>query len=407
MMPQQVAWFEADDAWAEYKDRFMPCVVRFTDPGIKAALKEMAYYDPANTGTDPAYWDDYCDFARIGGAGFSWLDDRFDAQRDNIYSFSDFKYFESVGLDYIGDWFRECTKLANIELPSTIKRIGEYAFMRCISLTEIVIPAAVTHIDKCAFDLCSRLNTIVVKGDVPATLGELAFDKHEGLKIYVPTDKLNDYVTRWSDYASYIQPMSEYRINKKVRVDAPGQLASALGLTLIKENDKVRYIQGPYAKYDSLTVVGPLNGEDVAVLRHMMGADAYDSDFTDGQLRYLNLWDATLTQDNANSYNGYGVDEYLEQDNWVGEYMFHNCNALESVVLPRTVTEIGENAFQEAFGLKRIAVGRNTTTYTRDLLQDLTGIEEVVFLTDAHASSESDDPWEAPIEQPTGRHSRT
>ena len=271
--------------------------------------------------------------------------------------------------------------------------------MRCISLTEIVIPAAVTHIDKCAFDLCSRLNAIVVKGDVPATLGELAFDKHEGLKIYVPTDKLNDYVTRWSDYAAYIQPMSEYRINKKVRVDAPGQLASALGLTLIKENDKVRYIQGPYAKYDSLTVVGPLNGEDVAVLRHMMGADAYDSDFTDGQLRYLNLWDATLTQDNVNSYNGYGVDEYLEKDNWVGEYMFHNCNALESVVLPRTVTEIGENAFQEAFGLKRIAVGRNTTTYTRDLLQDLTGIEEVVFLTDAHASSESDDPWEAPIKQ--------
>ena len=399
MMPQQVAWFEADDAWAAYKDRFMPCVVRLSDPGVKKALKDMAYYDPANTGTDPAYWDDYCDFARIGGAGFSWLDGKFTAQKDNIYSFADFRWFESVGLDYIGDWFRECTKLANIELPSTIKRIGEYAFMRCISLTEIVIPAAVTHIDKCAFDLCSRLNTIVVKGDVPATLGELAFDKHEGLKIYVPTDKLNDYVTRWSDYAAYIQPMSQYRINKKVRVDAPGQLASALGLTLIKENDKVRYIQGPYAKYDSLTVIGPLNGEDVAVLRHMMGADAYDSDFTDGQLRYLNLWDATLTQDNVNSYNGYGVDEYLEKDNWVGEYMFHNCNALESVVLPRTVTEIGENAFQEAFGLKRIAVGRNTTTYTRDLLQDLTGIEEVVFLTDAHASSESDDPWEAPIKQ--------
>ena len=131
----------------------------------------------------------------------------------------------------------------------------------------------------------------------------------------------------------------------------------------------------------------------------MMGANAWESEFTDGQLRYLNLWDADLKADNVNSYNGYGVDEYLEKDNWVGEYMFHNCNALESVVLPKTVTEIGENAFQQAFGLKRIAVGRNTTKYTRDLLQDLTGIEELVFLTEGHATSESSDPWEAPITQ--------
>jgi hypothetical protein len=403
MMPQQVAWFEADDAWAEYKDRFMPCVVRFTDPGIKAALKDMAYYDPANTGTDPAYWDDYCDFARIGGAGFSWLDGRFTAQKDKIYSFADFKHFESVGLNYVGaSWFEGCSKLANIVLPSTIKTIGSRAFNGCTALQEIELPATVTVLGDHAFDGCTSLNTIIVKGDVPATLGTGVFHKHNGLRIYVPDDKIAEYKTAWSEYEEYIDKVEYYHVNynnKVVTVTAVGQLASNLGLTLIKENDKVRFIAGPYAKYDSLTVIGPLNGEDVAVLRHMMGADAYDSDFTDGQLRYLNLWDADLKEDKVNSYNGYGVDEYLEKDNWVGEYMFHNCNALESVVLPKSVTEIGENAFQEAFGLKRIAVGCNTTTYTRDLLQALTGIEELVFLTNAHATSESSDPWEAPIQQ--------
>ena len=403
MMPQQVAWFEADDAWAEYKDRFMPCVVRFTDPGIKAALKDMAYYDPANTGTDPAYWEDYCDFARIGGAGFSWLDGRFTAQKDKIYSFADFKYFESVGLDYVGaSWFEGCSNLGNIVLPSTIKTIGAKAFNGCTALQEIELPATVTALGDHAFDGCTSLNTIIVKGDVPATLGTGVFHKHNGLRIYVPDDKVAEYKTAWSEYEEYIDRVEYYHVsfnNKVVTVTAVGQLASKLGLTLKKENGKVRFIAGPYAKYDSLTVIGPLNGEDVAVLRHMMGADAYDSDFTDGQLRYLNLWDADLKEDDENSYNGYGVDEYLEKDNWVGEYMFHNCNALESVVLPKSVTEIGENAFQEAFGLKRIAVGRNTTTYTRDLLQALTGIEELVFLTDAHATSESSDPWEAPIQQ--------
>ena len=400
MMPQQVAWFEADDTWAEYKDRFMPCVVRFTDPGIKKALKDMAYYDPANTGTDPAYWEDYCDFARIGGAGFSWLDGKFTAQREDIYSFADFRWFESVGLDYVGNsWFDGCYKMGDIVLPSTIKTIGARAFYGCAALQEIEIPAGVTQIGANAFDGCTSLNTIMVKGDVPAAIGSDAFHKHDNLRIYVPTDKVDEYTTAWSEYARYIQPAATYNLYKEVTVYGVGELASKLGLTLIKENDKVRYIVGPYAKYDSLTVTGPLNGEDVAVLRHMMGANGWESESTDGQLRYLNLWNASLKRDMVNSYNGYGVDEYLEKDNWIGEYMFHNCNSLESVVLPKTVTEIGENAFQEAFGLKRITVGRNTTKYTRDLLQDLPGIEEVVFLTDTPATSESSDPWEAPIGQ--------
>ena len=400
MMPQQVAWFEADESWAEYKDRFMPSVVRFTDPGIKKALKDMAYYDPANTGTDPAYWEDYCDYARIGGAGFSWLNGKFTAQKDNIYSFAEFRWFESVGLDYVGaSWFEGCSKLGNIVLPSTIRIIGANAFKGCSSLQEMELPQGIINIGANAFDGCSALDNIVVRDSVPATLGTNAFDKHDGLRIWVPTDKVSEYETAWSEYASYIRPLSNYNLYKEVRVSEPGQLASKLGLTLIKEDDKVRYIVGPYAKYDSLTVIGPLNGEDVAVLRHMMGANAWESEFTDGQLRYLNLWDASLNKDTKNSYNGYGVDEYLEKDNWIGEYMFHNCNALESVVLPRTVTEIGENAFQEAYGLKRIAVGKNTTKYTRDLLQALTGIEELVFLTDKIATSESDDPWEAPIQQ--------
>ena len=400
MMPQQVAWFEADEGWAEYKERFMPCVVRFTDPGIKQALKKMAYYDPANTGTDPAYWDDYCDFARIGGAGFSWLDGKFTAQKDNIYSFADFKWFESVGLNYVGtSWFEGCYKLANIVLPSTIKTINARAFNGCSALQEIELPQGITSIGANAFDGCTSLNKIIVRDSVPATLGANAFHKHNGLKIYVPDTKVNDYKSAWSDYAQYIVGDDTYHINKVVTVTGTGQLASKLGLTLIKEHSKVRYIQGPYARYDSLTVIGPLNGEDVAVLRHMMGADAYDSDFTDGQLRYLNLWDASLTKDTENSYNGYGVDEYLEWENEVGEYVFHNCNALESVVLPKTVTNIGQNTFQEAFGLKRIAVGKNTTKYTRDLLQDLSGIEEVVFLTDSPATSDRSDPWEAPIQQ--------
>ena len=400
MMPQQVAWFEADSTWSAYKHLFMPCVIRFTDPGIKKALKDMAYYDPANTGSDPSSWDDYCDYARIGGAGFSWLDGKFTAQKDHIISFADFKHFESVGLTYVGaSWFEGCSKMGNIVLPSTIKTIGEKAFNGCSALQEIELPQAVAEIGANAFDGCTDLNTIMVRSSEPATLGANAFHKHDGLKIYVPANKVNAYKTAWSDYAQYIVSDDTYHINKVVTVTAVGQLASKLGLTLHKEYNKVRYITGPYAKYDSLTVVGPLNGEDLAVLRHLAGADAYDSDPTDGRMRYLNLWDANLKKDTENSYNGNWSNEFIHNDNQVPYYLFENCTALETVILPQSATLIGENLFEDASALKRVCVGRSTTIYECDLLQDLNGIEELVFLTTTPATSESSDPWEAPIQQ--------
>ena len=402
MMPQQVRWFEADEDWAAYKDRFQPCIIKASDEGVKEALKDMAFYDPAKTGIDQATWDDYIDYARIAGKGFDWLNGRFNAQKDKLRSFADFMYFESVGLDYVGaSWFKDCWLLSNIMLPATIKTIHENAFNGCTSLTEIEIPQSVTKIDTYAFFNCDNLNSIVVRSNTPATLGNTPFDPHEGLRIYVPTEKVAAYKDAWSPYRPYIVGMDTYNTNKVVTTTAVGQLAQKLGLTVTKESGKVRYLNGPFAKYDSLTVSGPLNGEDLAVIRHLAGADAYDSDPTDGQLRYLNLWNAVIKKDTENSYNGNFDDEYIDYDNKVGDYLFENCAMIETVILPQSATFIGENTFEDASALKRICVGRNTTGYDTDLLQNLKGIDELVFLTESIASNNSiwSDPWEAPIMQ--------
>ena len=64
------------------------------------------------------------------------------------------------------------------------------------------------------------------------------------------------------------------------------------------------------------------------------------------------------------------VDEYLEKDNWVGEYMFHNCNALESVVLPASVTEICAESFQNCPALVLSApAGSYAEEYIRTMIR--------------------------------------
>ena len=398
MMPKQVEWFEADTTWVKYRDRFLPCIISPVDDEVKSALDDMAYYDMAHTGYDDKLWTDYIDLARIAGAGFSWLDGKFKGKA--IRSFNDFRHFECVGLDYVGSqWFSGCTKLSSIALPKTVKTIGESAFRECVQLTSIDLPAAVETIEADAFRACPALTTVHVLGATPATLsGTGQFTKNAGLKIYVPEASVAAYKQAWAEYKDFIVSDKTMQNRKVVTVTAPGQLAEKLSLTTEKESGKIRYLRGEYASIDSLTVTGPLGGEDLGVIRHLAGADAYDSDPTDGCLRYLNLWNATIKRDDEHSYNGNGSDEYIDQDNKVPDYLFENCTSIQTVVFPKTVTHIGENIFEDATSLRKVCVGTATTTYECDILQSLSGIEELVLLTAGYAKSEYDDPWEAPIQ---------
>ncbi len=400
MTERQTEWFAADSGWVNYKDRFLPCLFLPADPVVVSKLSDLKYRtDVARSWYDnnASKWGDWFDVTRA--ASGSYLDGKF-SNNSNLRSFPDFKRFELIGLDYVGgSWFVNCTNLNAIELPSTIKHIGGWAFYGCSSLKEITLPAAVETIDACAFQY-SGLKTVRCEGTTPARLDYNVFDlsNYDGFVIYVPTEAVDAYKTAWPSYAQYIRSNADDRRITVVDVSQPGKLAEQLGLTMIMDGDRLRSVGGAYWKYDSLTVRGHLNGLDVGVLRHLAGADAWDSDPTDGRLRYLDMRYAYLDKDTKYSYNLWGVDEYLEKENWVGEYMFHNCKALETLILPESVTEIGENAFEEATNLRRLFIGAKLQRYTRDLIEDnKEGLEELVFMTDQFATSESDDPWEGPI----------
>ena len=402
MMPQQVEWFQKDTTWAKYSDRFLPSVIKVADDDVRDVLSEMAYYDFAHTGFDDALWTDYIDLARIAGCihGFDWLSGKFKGK--GIHSFNEFRLFENVGLNFVGiGWFQNCSNLTSISLPSTLTKILDDAFNGCTSLTAIEIPENVNQIWSGAFAGCTSLQTIRVRSRVPADFYKRTnaniFPKNEGMKIYVPDGTVDTYKQKWAEYKDYIVSDKTLKNRKVITVTEPGQLAQQLELTAFKENNKVHYLRGEYASIDSLTITGPLNGEDLGVIRHLAGADAYDSDPTDGCLTYLNLWDADIKKDKTNSYNGNGGDEYIDADNKVPDYLFENCTSIQTVIFPKTATYIGENIFEDATNLRKVCVGYATTGYECDIFQSLQGVEELMLLTDGHATSEYKDPWEANI----------
>ena len=76
----------------------------------------------------------------------------------------------------IGDYaFSKCTNLTSIELPSGVTKIGHHAFYNCTNLTFIELPSGVTKIDDYAFTKCTNLTSIELPSGV-TSLEYAAFD---------------------------------------------------------------------------------------------------------------------------------------------------------------------------------------------------------------------------------------
>lgn len=70
--------------------------------------------------------------------------------------------------------FYECSSLKEINIPNSIKKIGQYAFYYCSSLERVNLPNSLEAIGDCAFECCISLNEINLPNSV-LTIGWEAF----------------------------------------------------------------------------------------------------------------------------------------------------------------------------------------------------------------------------------------
>ena len=88
---------------------------------------------------------------------------------------------ENVNLEELpAEAFSRKTSLTSVNLPKTLKTIGEYAFYHCYSLTNITIGNSVTTIKQFAFFDCYHLTSITM-GNSVATIEYAAFNGCRGL----------------------------------------------------------------------------------------------------------------------------------------------------------------------------------------------------------------------------------
>lgn len=366
--------FMEDANWYVWRDHFQPCLISTENKPVYETLKKWVYK------ADGITFKQYVDLSRITA-------DELAAMRFNntsIESFQEFGAFGSIGLKRVYDrMFADSKLLQCISLPDSIRTIGTEAFMNCTMLSSISIPDSTEQIGARAFMGCGALGHIYVNRLHPATLGDGAFDGlPSDFLITVPDSLIDVYREAWPQYASHIGTVA--KTLKVVTLTEAGTLAQALGLEAVDYDSFFSSfkLKGVYAHIDSLKIIGPINGLDVAVLRTMAGRNVEDCSFNPlGHLKYLNLYNANIVYDKKEiCYNRKGSNDYIQGDNRVDTYMFWKCDALRTLILPKTATFVGKGAFSGCNNLETLVIGDNTTTLEKNLIEDCAGVGQIVML---------------------------
>lgn len=103
-------------------------------------------------------------------------------------------------------------------------------------------------------------------------------------------------------------------------------------------------------KYTTISIAGPLNGDDLRTLRHMAGR-GIDGSGTNGRLADIDISGARIVAGGG----VYDAARYSEDD-VVGVGLFAACNNLKNIKLPMDVVRIEKDAFLNCSSLRSIVI---------------------------------------------------
>ena len=253
--------------------------------------------------------------------------------------------------------FSNCTSLISIHVPDSVISIGNRAFSRCESLESIYIPNSVTSIGDWAFVSCTSLISIHIPDSV-TSIGNSTFLECDSLKsIHIP-----DGVTSIEDNTFHrCHSLTSIHISDSVTKIGEEAFFGCYALSSIEIPASVEKI-GKHA-FPSNTAIR--NKSSVAI------PPISDFDIEHGTLkRYLGKSNSVVIPSSVTSIgdsafafcNTLTSIEIPDGVTCIGNSVFQFCESLTSIEIPDGVTRIGDKAFVCCESLTSIKIPNNVTS---------------------------------------------
>ena len=267
----------------------------------------------------------------------------------------------------IGDEaFENCNHLTSVTIGNSVTSIGDEAFSNCERLTSVTIPNSVTSIGRSAFDLCTRLTNLTI-GNSVTSIGDKAFSCCFGLtSVTIPNS-----VTSIGNYAFS-------RCSGLTSVTIPNSVTS-IGSNAFSGCSNIKYLElhsgAAGSLFKEMTSIETLIiGEEVTSLSNnaFQGCTGLTSIVLPNTMTKIGdyaFWNCT----------NLATVEFGEKLNSIGIHAFNSCTALTSITIPKNVTSIGRNAFYNCTGLKEV----------NSLIETPFDIDDTVFSTYSEESNVS------------------
>ena len=310
-----------------------------------------------------------------------------DAAFDNCYM-SSITIPNSV--KYIGKEAFYGSNFQSIDLPSSVTHIGENAFAHCENLASITIPDGITSISKRAFFYCKRMKSVTIPNSV-TSIGQEAFSKSGIVSLEIPGSVKS--IGAWAfDNCANLESVIMHE-----------------GVELL--SDGVFYVCQKLRKVilpQTITTIGDGTGANLGVFASCTRlcdieipanvTSVRNKSFTDVlHIKYQgSLSDAPW---GAKNQNGFTENDFIYKDEnkkvliayigespsvvipesvtTIGEYAFAYCDFLTSVSIPNSVKEIGTYAFYNCSKISLLNIPNSVTSIGADAFEDCTNLTSV------------------------------